>query len=200
MLALVSGLGTGLSLIVAIGAQNAYVLRQGLRREHVLAVVLVCASSDLVLIVIGVAGVGTLVQDRPTVLSVVRYAGAAFLLSYAALALRRAVVGGRLDVAAGGPSRGVGPVLVTGLALTWLNPHVYLDTVLLLGSLAGSHGPVGRWQFAAGAGLGSIAWFSALGAGARLLTPLFARPLAWRLLDVGVALTMLAVAASLLLA
>jgi L-lysine exporter family protein LysE/ArgO len=199
VLALLAGLGTGLSLIVAIGAQNAYVLRQGLRREHVVPVVAVCAVSDLLLITLGVAGVGTLIAERPVLLTVVRYAGAAFLVGYAVLALRRAATGGRLDVTPTGPGRGLGPVLATGLALTWLNPHVYLDTVLLLGTLATTHGSPGRWWFATGAGLGSIAWFSALGLGARLLRPLFARPLAWRLLDLAIAATVLAVAASLLL-
>ena len=130
-----SGFLTGLSLIVAIGSQNAFVLRQGLRRHHVLLVVAVCACSDLVLILAGVAGIGTVVERAPTVLVVVRWSGAAFLLGYGLVAARRAVRGGRLEVA---PDRelGVRAVLATALAFTWLNPHVYLDTVLLVGSIA----------------------------------------------------------------
>ena len=196
LVALVSGLLTGLSLIVAIGAQNAFVLRQGLRRHHVLLVVAVCACSDLVLILAGVAGIGTVVERAPTVLVVVRWSGAAFLLGYGLVAARRAVRGGRLEVA---PDRelGVRAVLATALAFTWLNPHVYLDTVLLVGSIATTHGATGRWWFAAGAGAASLGWFTALGFGARVLTPVFRRPNAWRVLDGGIAVVMVALAASL---
>ena len=192
-----AGLVTGLSLIVAIGAQNAFVLRQGLRREHVAAVVAVCAVSDVVLILAGVAGTGAVLERVPWLVTVVRVAGALFLAGYAVLAARRALRPTALAAEAGGARASRGAVLGTALALTWLNPHVYLDTVLLLGSLAGTHGPDGRWWFAVGAGLGSIAWFAALGAGARFLAPMFARPGSWRVLDGCVALVMVILAVML---
>ncbi|GAA1840282.1 LysE/ArgO family amino acid transporter [Microlunatus capsulatus] len=198
LLASLSGFVTGLSLIVAIGAQNAFVLRQGLRRRHVALVVAVCALSDLLLILAGVAGIGTLVERAPAVLVVVRWAGAAFLVGYGLLAARRAVRGGRLEAAEDRPLS-AGAVLAAALAFTWLNPHVYLDTVLLVGSVASAHGDPGRWWFALGAGLASITWFTALGFGARALTPVFRRPGAWRVLDAVIAVVMLALAASLLL-
>ncbi len=197
LLALLAGLGFGLSLIIAIGAQNAYVLRQGLRREHVLAVVIVCAASDAVLIAVGVGGLGAIVQLAPWLLVVVRVAGAAFLLVYGGLALRRALRPSRLTTDAAGEATRLLPVLGTVLALTWLNPHVYLDTVVLLGSVAGTHGATPCW-FGLGAGFGSIIWFTALGFGARLLRPVFARPIAWRVLDAFVAVVMVAIAISLL--
>jgi L-lysine exporter family protein LysE/ArgO len=194
---LASGLASGLSLIIAIGAQNAFVLRQGVQRSHVLLVVAVCALSDLVLIVLGVAGMGVLIERAPAVLEVVRWAGAAFLLAYGLMAAARAIRGGQAALTAEGRRGTRVAALGTCLALTWLNPHVYLDTVLLLGSLAGAHGTEGRWWFAAGAGLGSIAWFSALGAGARHLAPWFARPGSWRVLDGGIALVMVTLAVML---
>ena len=197
ILSLVSGLASGLSLIVAIGAQNAFVLRQGVQRSHVLLVVAVCAISDLVLIVLGVAGVGVLIEQAPAVLEVVRWAGAAFLVAYGAMAAVRAIRGTQAAQPAAGHKGTWAAALGTCLALTWLNPHVYLDTVLLLGSLAGTHGADGRWWFAAGAGLGSVAWFAALGAGARFLAPLFARPGSWRVLDGGIALVMVTLAVML---
>lgn len=189
LLAAVAGLGLGLSLIVAIGAQNAFVLRQGLRVEHVPAVVAVCAVSDAVLILAGVAGNSWLSARLPDAITVVRLAGAAFLLGYAVLAARRALRPSSIAVDAGGRGAGLAATVVTCLALTWLNPHVYLDTVLLLGSVADSHGDR-RWWFAAGAVIGSLVWFGALGYGARLLRPLFARPAAWRVLDAGIAVVM----------
>jgi L-lysine exporter family protein LysE/ArgO len=195
--AALAGFVTGLSLIVAIGAQNAFVLRQGLRRRHVGLVVAVCAVSDLVLILAGVAGIGTVVERAPVVLVVVRWLGAAFLLGYGLLAARRALRGGQLEAAADRPLS-TSAVLATALAFTWLNPHVYLDTVLLVGSIASTHGHPGRWWFAAGAGLASIGWFTALGYGARALTPVFRRRNAWRVLDGGIAVVMLTLAVSLL--
>lgn len=189
-----TGLAAGLTLIVAIGSQNAFVLRQGLRRSHVGLVVAVCALSDLLLIGLGVGGLGALIEGAPVLLEVIRWAGAAFLTGYAFLAARRAVRGEALEATDGAATTSWRAALGTSLALTWLNPHVYLDTVLLLGSLAGTHGPTGRWWFAAGAGLGSIVWFTALGAGARYLAPLFARPLAWRVLDALIAVVMLVLA------
>jgi L-lysine exporter family protein LysE/ArgO len=199
LLAVMSGFVTGLSLIVAIGAQNAFVLRQGLRRKHVLLVVGVCACSDLALISAGVGGIGTIIERAPVVLLVVRWFGAAFLLGYGLVAARRAVRGGHLDPAA---DRQLSPraVLATAFAFTWLNPHLYLETVLIVGSIASTHGVMGRWWFGAGAGVASLSWFSALGFGARALTPVFRRPSAWRVLDGGMAVVMVALAASLLIA
>ncbi|WP_240615851.1 LysE/ArgO family amino acid transporter [Nakamurella deserti] len=196
LLAALAGLGFGLSLIVAIGAQNAFVLRQGLRGEHVAAVVAICAVSDIVLIAAGVAGAGAVVSAVPWVLTVVRYAGAAFLLGYGLLAARRAVRGGTLTTDTTGRATALGAAVATALALTWLNPHVYLDTVVLLGSIAGTHGDR-RWSFAGGAALASVAWFATLGFGARYLRPVFARPRAWQVLDAVIAVVMTALAVSL---
>jgi L-lysine exporter family protein LysE/ArgO len=194
--ALVAGLLTGLSLIVAIGAQNAFVLRQGLLRQHVAPVVAVCAISDLVLIAAGVAGIGAIVQHAPTALTVVRWLGVAFLTAYGVRSLWRSRHPDSLAAATAAEPRLRGAVL-QATALTWLNPHVYLDTVLLLGSIAAHHGPTGKWWFAAGAGLASVLWFTGLGYGARLLSPVLARPRAWQVLDVLIGLTMLAIAFSL---
>ncbi|MEU4813309.1 LysE/ArgO family amino acid transporter [Nocardia fluminea] len=199
-LAALSGLGFGLSLIVAIGAQNAFVLRQGVRGQHVLPVIAVCAVSDIVLIGAGVAGFGTVVESFPAVLTVARYAGAAFLVGYALLAARRALGSSTLIADAAGASVAVGASVLTCLALTWLNPHVYLDTLVLLGSFASTYAAPDRWFLAAGAMLASVLWFLALGYGARRLGPLFARPIAWRVLDSLIAVIMLALALGLLLA
>jgi L-lysine exporter family protein LysE/ArgO len=193
-----AGFGFGLSLIVAIGAQNAFVLRQGLRGEHVALVVAVCTLSDVVLIVLGVAGAGALLSGAPALLTAVRLGGAAFLLAYAALAVRRALRPGTLAASDDAVAAGWAATLATVLALTWLNPHVYLDTVVLLGSVADSHGDA-RWSFALGAGLASATWFLALGRGAALLRPLFASPVAWRILDGLVAAVMTAIAVTLVL-
>jgi L-lysine exporter family protein LysE/ArgO len=196
LLAALSGLGLGLSLIVAIGAQNAFVLRQGLRGERVGAVVLVCVLSDVALIAAGVAGAGAVVQGRPGLLDVVRLAGAAFLVAYGLMAARRAARPQVLEARDGDAPTSAAATVVTAMALTWLNPHVYLDTVVLLGSISQSH-PGRQWWFAAGAALGSTAWFTALGYGASLLRPLFARPGAWRVLDALIAVVMLTLAGSL---
>ena len=189
-----AGFAASAVLIVAIGAQNAFVLRQGLRREHVLAVIAVCALSDLVLILAGVGGLGALVSARPDAVTVVRWVGAAFLLAYAIMAARRAMRPARLTPAERAPAT-LGATLLTCLALTWLNPHVYLDTVLLLGTVAQHHPH--RWFFGLGAAAASLVWFTALGAGAHRLAPLLARPAAWRVLDGLIAVVMLGVAASL---
>lgn len=185
-----TGLGAGLALIIAIGAQNAFVLRQGIRGEHVGLVVLVCMLSDVVLIGAGILGIGTVIAAVPAVVTVTRMAGAAFLIAYAVFAAKRAIRPGALAVGEqqGSLSRKV--VLVTALTLTWLNPHVYLDTVLLLGTLANQHGDL-RWWFGAGAAVGSVIWFSALGYGAKFLRPIFAKPGAWRVLDALIAAVML---------
>jgi L-lysine exporter family protein LysE/ArgO len=194
MLSFLTGLGAGLGLIVAIGAQNAFVLRQGLKREAVLPVVLVCLASDAVLILAGVAGIGALIQNAPALLAVVRWVGAAFLLAYAVFAARRALRPGMLK-ASDSPGAGtVWSAVLTAAALTWLNPHVDLDTLVLLGSLANSHGDSGKWLFGAGAAAGSALWFPLIGYGARGLSGFFARPASWRFLDGGVAVLMLTLA------
>nr|WP_216648291.1 LysE/ArgO family amino acid transporter [Isoptericola chiayiensis] len=190
-----------MSLIVAIGAQNAFVLRQGVRREHVGLVVVVCATSDALLYTAGGAGLGALVERHPLVVDVARWAGAAVVLGYGALAARRAWRGGEELEAAGAAElpdagRRVRPVLLTALALTWLNPHVYLDTVVLQGTIAASYG-ADRWLFTAGAIVSSVLWFVGLGFGARLLAPVLRKPGAWRVVDGVIALIMLAVAVSL---
>lgn len=192
-----AGFGLGLSLIVVIGAQNAYVLRQGLRGEHVLPVVAVCAVSDALLIAAGVGGLGAVVDAAPQVLEVMTVIGAVFLLSYAVIAARRAVRPTALGTDPSGPPVSRGQALATVVGLTWLNPHVYLDTVLLLGSVARTHGD-DRWWFGVGAMLGSVTWFFALGFGARYLRPLFAKPAAWRVLDIGIAILMTVIAIELL--
>ena len=192
----VTGFLSALSLIVAIGAQNAFVLRQGLRAEHVAAVVAVCLLSDVALIVAGTAGAGALVTRVPQVLTVVCFAGAAFLLAYGLMAAHRVARPAALVTDAAGRRAGLAVTVTTCLALTWLNPHVYLDTVVLLGSLAGTWDDL-RWWFAAGAAAGSAVWFTGLGYGARLLRPVFARPAAWRVLDAGIAVVMVTLAVSL---
>ncbi|MGH3171486.1 MAG: LysE/ArgO family amino acid transporter [Trebonia sp.] len=196
-----AGLLTGLTLIVAIGAQNAYVLRQGLRRSHVGPVVTVCTLSDYALILAGVAGIGTVVKHAGWALLAVRWLGVAFLawygLSSAWHARRPSALNASSPAANGGSARGA--VVRRTLALTWLNPHVYLDTVLLLGAIANTHGASGRWWFAVGACCGSTLWFSGLGFGARLLGPLLSRPRSWQVLDLLIAATMLLIAAELAL-
>lgn len=193
----VTGLLTGLALIVAIGAQNAFVLRQGVRREHVGLVVLVCMVSDAVLILAGTVGVGAVVQAVPWLLDVLRWAGALYLLWFAVTSARSALRPQALELSRA--PRTAGSVLGTTLALTWLNPHVYLDTVVLLGSLANQHGPDGRWVFAAGAVLGSVVWFTALGYGARSLSKVLTSPRAWRVLDLVIAAVMAVLAVKLIL-
>ena len=207
--AVASGLALGLSLIVAIGAQNLFVLRQGIRREHTLAVALVCAVSDALLIAIGVSGLGAVLHAVPWLIDAVRWAGAVFLAAYALLAARRALRpsgdalgSGDESIEAGGsvaapPTRSrLLPALLTCLALTWLNPHVYLDTVFLLGSVANTHGG-DRWWFALGATMASFLWFFGLALGARYLARWLATPRAWRVLDAVIAVVMMAIAISL---
>lgn len=191
-----AGFALGLSLIVAIGAQNAFVLRQGLRRSHVFAVCLTCALSDAILIALGVAGFGALAERVPGLEFWMRLFGAAFLIWYGARAFLSALRGGQ-SLQADGAAQGQRAALLTCLALTWLNPHVYLDTVVLLGNIATQYD--NRLAFALGAMTASFVFFFGLGFGARLLAPVFARPIAWRWLDGGVGLLMWAIAASLLL-
>jgi L-lysine exporter family protein LysE/ArgO len=239
-----AGLGLGFSLIVAIGAQNLFVLRQGLRREHVLAVAAICALSDIVLIALGVSGIGFVLTAVPWLVDVVRWAGAAFLVVYGLLAARRAWrpsgkaldagletapaseagahqpaasatrdaastplpepevsaarVRGDVRTADASPRSRLLPVALTCLALTWLNPHVYLDTVFLLGTVANTHGDA-RWLFAAGAMVASVVWFFGLAVGARLLGRWLSTPRAWRILDAIIAVVMIALGISLVL-
>lgn len=193
-----TGAISGLALIVAIGAQNAFVLRQGLRREHLSSVVALCAISDAALIFVGISGIGAVIDRAPIALEVVRWLGVAFLLGYGLRALARAAKPSSLTASLETTSSRRA-VLLHAFALTWLNPHVYLDTVLLLGSLANQHGDEGRWWFGAGAAIGSLGWFAALGAGARGASRWLSSPRAWRAIDIVVALTMFAVAAKLAL-
>jgi len=193
---LVAGFALGLSLILAIGAQNAFVLRQGLRGCHVFAVCLTCAASDAVLIAVGVTGFGWLSEVLPGIAPVMRWGGALFLLVYGALSFRAAFgPAAALEPSAGGAGSLRG-ALATCLALTWLNPHVYLDTVLLLGSVSAGYDAL---AFGSGAVLASFTFFFALGYGARMLRSLFAKPVAWRVLEGGVGVTMWAIAAGLVL-
>lgn len=195
---LFAGFLSGAALIIAIGAQNSFVLRQGIRCEHVLPIVLVCAGADALLIVLGVIGLGALIESAPGVLVVARYGGAAFLLAYGSVAARRALQSKQLTVDVGiGTS--LGAAMATCLAFTFLNPHVYLDTVILLGSLANQRAGSARWAFCVGAVTASFVWFFALGYGARLLGPLFGKPVAWRILDSLIALTLTGLGLSLLL-
>jgi len=196
--AALAGLSLGLSLIVAIGAQNAFVLRQGIRRQHVLVIVAMCALSDIVLMVLSIAGTGAVMSALPWAMTAIRIGGAVFLLFYGALAARRALwpKGEVLTVDAAPDAsarrRSLAAAVATCLAVTWLNPHVYLD-MAIVGTLANGHGDA-RWFFGAGMGLGSVLWFSALGFGARALAPVFARPVAWRILDAAIAVVMLTLA------
>lgn len=196
---LLSGFALGFSLILAIGAQNAFVLRQGLRRQHVLPIVLTCAASDALLIAAGVLGFGTVAVQLPWFEPVMRFGGAAFLLWYGTRSLIAAWKGGEALLSEEGETaeRALWPVLATVLALTWLNPHVYLDTVVLLGSIS-SQDP-DPLVFGIGAVIASFTFFFSLGYGASLLAPVFARPRAWQVLDVIVGLTMWAIAAKLVL-
>ncbi|WP_332872863.1 LysE/ArgO family amino acid transporter [Desertihabitans aurantiacus] len=196
---LLTGFASGAALIVAIGAQNAYVLRQGLRREHVAEVVLLCIAADVLLMSAGAAGFGAVLERFPWLVEVTRWGGAAFLLVYAGIALRRALRPTAALRAASDRRTTRRGALLTAAALTFLNPHVYLDTVVLLGTLAHAHGP-DRWWFVAGSVTASVIWFTLLGAGAHRFAPLLARPAVWRGIDVVVALTMAVLAVSLVLA
>lgn len=193
MSASLAGFLLGGSLIVAIGAQNAFILRQGLIRNHVFLLCFICALSDALLIAAGISGLGTLVSQSPMLIAVVTLGGAVFLASYGFLAFRRALKPGAM---AADNSRGLGlqAAVMTCLAFTFLNPHVYLDTVVLLGSLSASYEGNARLAYGAGAITASFVWFFSLGYGARYLAPLFARPSAWRVLDaiIGVVMSLLA--------
>jgi L-lysine exporter family protein LysE/ArgO len=194
---LLAGFLLGLSLILPIGAQNAFVLRIGLRGEHVLAVCLTCAISDAVLILAGVSGFARFSAQVPWAEAVLRYGGAAFLLVYGARSFLAAFGSASLRPSDAEPVN-LGRAVLTCLALTWLNPHVYLDTVVLIGSIS-TQFDEGKELFATGAMLASFVFFLSLGFGARLLKPLFARPVTWRILDTAIGLIMWATAARLLL-
>ena len=197
-----SAFGTGFvmsaTLIVAIGAQNAFVLRQGLRREHVAAIVLFCGVADLVLIGAGVAGLASMLGKSATLTVPLTLAGAAFLLCYGVLALRRASRPQSLPTAAGSANVSLRSALTQLAGFTLLNPHVYLDTVLLMGSIGARQPPGGRMWFVGGAAIASGMWFTSLGFGARWLSPVFARPRAWQVLDTLVALVMFMLSAQLI--
>ncbi len=187
------GFLTTMALIAAIGAQNAFVLRQGIRGEHIVPVIALCTVSDLILIAAGIAGVGAIITAHPTAVTVVKLGGAAFLIGYGLIAARRALRPDGLAPAEQTPTRLI-EVLLTAAALTWLNPHVYLDTVVLLGSLANEHREQ-RWLFGAGAVAASAFWFTSLGLGARKLAGLFAKPSTWRALDIVIAVVMIGLGA-----
>ncbi len=196
-----SGLAASGGLIIAIGAQNAFVLRQGLKKEHVGLVAAACIFGDVFCTTLGIAGMGTLVKAHPLALEVMRWGGAAFLFAYGILALRRALAGGAALTAArpDAAPASAGRVLAACLGFTFLNPHVYLDTVVLLGSISAQFEGAQRWLFAAGCYCASAVWFLGLGFGARLLLPLFQSPKAWQALDGLVALFMFGLAAALAL-
>ena len=194
--AAVEGFLLGASLIIAIGAQNAFVLRQGLVRRHVFAVAAVCSVSDAILIAAGVGGLGLLIRQAPSLLRAVALSGAVFLAAYAAFSFRRALRPATLRPAAE-EGAGLWATIATCLALTWLNPHVYLDTVVLIGGLSARHAPEAAVAFGVGAAIASVIWFFGLAYGARVMAPLFAKPQAWRVLDLGIALVMAALAARL---
>jgi len=192
---MIAGFALGFSLILAIGAQNAFVLRQGLRREHVFALCLTCAVSDAILIAAGVAGFGALAQAAPWFETVMRYGGAVFLICYALRSFYSAWQGGAVMEVDGGRRASLRVTLLTVLAFTWLNPHVYLDTVVLIGSISAQYDD--RLSFAIGAMVSSFVFFFSLGYGASILTPVFARPRAWQVLDVVIGVVMLGIALKL---
>ncbi len=194
----VTGFFLSLSLIVVIGAQNAFVLRQGIRREHVLAVCLTCAFSDAVLMSVGVVGFGALAEQVPMLRTIMTFGGAAFLFVYGAMAFWAAWTGKAALKAESGKGDGLWATVAICLALTWGNPHVYLDTLVLLGSVGAAHDG-SQVLFAIGAISASFFFFFSLGYGARLLAPYFEQPRAWQILDIGVGCLMWAIAISLLL-
>ncbi|MCB2102402.1 MAG: amino acid transporter [Rhodobacterales bacterium] len=197
MLPAFEGFALGGGLIVAIGAQNAYILKQGLKREHVFVLCALCALADAVLIAAGVAGFGAVVAATPWLTALAAWGGAAFLGWYGARSFRAALHPGRMDTAGGGGATPLKTAVLTVLAFTFLNPHVYLDTVVLVGGLAGQHPPAQRLAFGVGAVLASVVWFFGLGYGARLLAPLFRRPATWRALDLAIGVVMWTIAGSL---
>ncbi|WP_082810389.1 LysE/ArgO family amino acid transporter [Kocuria varians] len=195
--AFLPGLVTGLALIVAIGAQNAFILRQGIRRQHVGVVVAICIVSDVVLISLGTAGIGFVIERVPWLLDALRWVGVVYLAVFALMSFRSAFRSQVIDTTAD-DARSLRGVVLATLAFTWLNPHTYLDAVLILGNLANQHGGQ-RWIFTAGAILGSVIWFCTLGAGARALSHVLNTPLTWRIVDALVGVVMLFIAVQLAL-
>ena len=192
MLAFLPGLLTGLSLIIAIGAQNAFVIRQGLTKKHVFLVVAICAASDALAIVLGVSGLGAIIQGLPWLLEIIRWFGVAYLTWFGIKSLRSAFKTQSLD-ASGVQSGTATKVALTVLGVTWLNPHFYLDTVILLGSIGNQFGD-DRWWFAAGGILGSFLWFFSIGFGAKAASGLMKKPSFWKILDIVIAIVMFSIA------
>ena len=190
------GFGVSGGLIIAIGAQNAFVLSHGVRRNYPLTIAFICACVDSILIVLGISGVGRIVAENPLLGQIAAWGGALFLFWYGAIAFRSVLRGGTLE-ADGGEIKTLGVVVTTTLALTLLNPHVYLDTIVLLGGIAGQFPTDQRFMFGAGAITASFTWFFSLSLGAGLLAPLFRKKIAWRMLDGFVCLTMWSIAVSL---
>ena len=195
MFAIIPGLLAGLSLIIAIGAQNAFVIRQGLTKKFVLLTVLICAFSDALLIALGASGLGALIKSNKNVLEFVRWFGVAYLLWFAFKSAKSALKKEVLN-SAGEASADRKSVILTVLALTFLNPHVYLDTVILLGSISNQFGS-DKWFFVIGAMLASLIWFSAIGFGAKSASKFMSRPIFWKILDSIIAAIMLSIAAFL---
>jgi len=195
VIALIPGFLTGLSLIIAIGAQNAFVIKQGLLRQHVLLIVLICATSDAVLIFLGTGGLGALVQSNQGLLEIVRWFGVAYLTWFGIKSVRSAFSKQSLS-ASESPTASALKVATTALALTWLNPHVYLDTVILLGSVANQF-EADRWYFAIGASVASVLWFTTIGFGARAASKYMSRPIFWKILDSLIAIVMFSIAITL---
>ncbi len=192
-----AGFFLGAGLIIAIGAQNAFVLKLGIIREHVFTVVMICALSDAVLIIAGVGGFGTIVQSSPDLITVVTILGAGFLFVYGVMAFRRAFQRQSLHTAPITPPS-MTKTIVTVLSLTFLNPHVYLDTVVLLGGLSARYAGFAQIAYGVGAVLASFVWFFALGYGARFLAPIFERPASWRILEFSIGVVMWSISAKLL--
>lgn len=192
MLAFLPGFLTGLSLIIAIGAQNAFVIRQGLTKRHVLLVVLICAVSDALLILLGVAGLGALISGLPWLLEIIRWFGVAYLSWFGVKALMSAFKTQSLD-ASGVQSASAKTVVLSVLGFTFLNPHVYLDTVILLGSIGNQFGP-DKWWFAIGGAVASVVWFSSIGFGAKAASRFMSKPIFWKVLDSLIALVMFSIA------
>lgn len=197
MIAFIPGLLTGLSLIIAIGAQNAFVIRQGLTKKYVLLVVAICAISDALLILLGVAGLGALIAGLPWLLEVIRWFGVAYLTWFGINSLRRALKPQALD-ASGVQSGSAKTVVLSVLGFTFLNPHVYLDTVILLGSIGNQLGE-NKWWFALGGAVASVVWFSSIGFGARAASRFMAKPVFWKVLDLVIAAVMFGIAIMLAL-
>ncbi len=197
--AILKGVSLSASLIMAIGSQNAHVLRMGLRREHVLMTVACCVVCEALLISAGVLGIGQVLQRFPELLVWAKWGGALFLLYYGGRAFHAAWQNQSLQIQAAGQKLPWQGALIAVLAVTLLNPHVYLDTVILLGSVAAQQGPQAKWWFALGAVINAVVWYSLLGYGARVLSPWFAKPIAWRVLDYLIAAMMFALSASLIL-